>query len=211
MELSNSPFFALIGVIVILWIVASVFSRRKLGSGMSTLVLRRFILSDDPESDTLVFVVGSKSGIMGWLMTVAGISAETTLRVSKKDILFRDASLSGSSDSLLTLKGGVASVHCAIYKPIGFIVFAVLFFVAGLVLLVVSGGILCVLSLLLGGVMLVFYHFNKKLRIMIQSKGGAVFGMSFKASLIENVPVDIDRVRQAVDRINAQVILLQSE
>ena len=129
----EETFSALIGVGAILfwWIVLAFASRRKLGSGMSTLVLRRFVLPDDSESDVLVCIVGCKSGVMGWLMTVAGISTETTLRVSKKDILFRDASLSGSSDSLLTLKGGVASVHCAIHKPIGFIILAILFVVAG--------------------------------------------------------------------------------
>lgn len=205
-----------VGIIVILWIIVSVLSRRKLGSGMSTLVLRRFVLPEDPESDTLLYIVGRKSGIMGWLLTVAGISAETTLRVSKNDILFRDVSLSGSSDSLLSLKGGVASVHCAIHKPIGFLVLAVLFFLSGLGFLGFPGGELggggvLIVCLILVAVMLVLYHFNKKLRIMVQSKGGAAFGMSFKASLIENVKVDIDRVRQAVDRINAQVVLLQSK
>lgn len=35
--------------------------------------------------------------------------------------------------------------------------------------------------------------------------------MSFRVSKIDSVSVNIDRVRQAVDRINAQVGLLQSE
>lgn len=212
----EETFSALIGVGAILfwWIVLAFASRRKLGSGMSTLVLRRFVLPDDSESDVLVWIVGRKSGIMGWLMTVAGISAETTLRVSKKDILFRDASLSGNSDSLLSLKGGVASVHCAIHKPIGFIILAILFVVAGLCWYAFAsdgtlGAILA--GVLLGGLMLVFYRYNKRFCIKVQSTGGTIFGMNFRASQIEGVPVGIDRVRQAVDRINAQIVLLQSE
>lgn len=212
----EETFSALIGVGAILfwWIVLAFASRRKLGSGMSTLVLRRFVLPDDSGSDVLVWIVGRKSGIMGWLMTVAGISAETTLRVSKKDILFRDASLSGSSDSLLTLKGGVASVHCAIHKPIGFIILAILFVVAGVCWYVFAsdgtlGAILA--GVLLGGLMLVFYRYNKRFCIKVQSTGGAIFGMNFRASQIEGVSVGIDRVCQAVDRINAQIVLLQSE
>lgn len=212
----EETFSVLIGVGAILfwWIVLAFASRRKLGSGMSTLVLRRFVLPDDSESDVLVCIVGCKSGVMGWLMTVAGISTETTLRVSKKDILFRDASLSGSSDSLLTLKGGVASVHCAIHKPIGFIILAILFVVAGVCWYVFAaegtfGAVMA--GVLLGGLMLVLYRYNKRFCIKIQSHGGTIFGMSFRASQIEGVYVDADRVRQAVDRINAQVILLQSE
>ncbi|HJB83919.1 MAG TPA: hypothetical protein IAA13_00220 [Candidatus Alistipes merdigallinarum] len=212
----EETFSVLIGVGAILfwWIVLAFASRRKLGSGMSTLVLRRFVLPDDSESDVLVCIVGCKSGVMGWLMTVAGISTETTLRVSKKDILFRDASLSGSSDSLLTLKGGVASVHCAIHKPIGFIILAILFVVAGVCWYVFAsdgtlGAILA--GVLLGGLMLVFYRYNKRFCIKVQSTGGAIFGMNFRASQIEGVSVGIDRVCQAVDRINAQIVLLQSE
>lgn len=212
----EETFSVLIGVGAILfwWIVLAFASRRKLGSGMSTLVLRRFVLPDDSESDVLVCIVGCKSGVMGWLMTVAGISAETTLRVSKKDILFRDASLSGSSDSLLTLKGGVASVHCAIHKPIGFIILAILFVVAGVCWYVFAsdgtfGAILA--GVLLGGLMLVFYRYNKRFCIKVQSTGGAIFGMNFRANQIKGVSVDIDRVRQAVDRINTQILLLQSE
>lgn len=212
----EETFSVLIGVGAILfwWIVLAFASRRKLGSGMSTLVLRRFVLPDDSESDVLVWIVGCKSGIMGWLMTVAGISTETTLRVSKKDILFRDASLSGSSDSLLTLKGGVASVHCAIHKPIGFIILAILFVVAGVCWYVFAsdgtlGAILA--GVLLGGLMLVFYRYNKRFCIKIQSTGGVIFGMNFRVNQIEGVSVDIDRVRQAMDRINAQIVLLQSE
>lgn len=212
----EETFSVLIGVGAILfwWIVLAFASRRKLGSGMSTLVLRRFVLPDDSESDVLVCIVGCKSGVMGWLMTVAGISTETTLRVSKKDILFRDASLSGSSDSLLTLKGGVASVHCAIHKPIGFIILAILFVVAGVCWYVFAsdgtfGAILA--GVLLGGLMLVFYRYNKRFCIKVQSTGGAIFGMNFRANQIKGVSVDIDRVRQAVDRINTQILLLQSE
>lgn len=212
----EETFSVLIGVGAILfwWVVLALASRRKLGSGMSTQVLRRFVLPDDSESDVLVWIVGCKSGIMGWLMTVAGISTETTLRVSKKDILICDTSLSGSSESLLTLKGGVASVHCAIHKPIGFIILAILFVVAGVCWYVFAsdgtlGAILA--GVLLGGLMLVFYRYNKRFCIKVQSTGGAIFGMNFRASQIEGVSVGIDRVCQAVDRINAQIVLLQSE
>lgn len=212
----EETFSALIGVGAILfwWVVLALASRRKLGSGMSTQVLRRFVLPDDSESDVLVLLVGRKSGIVGWIMTLAGISAETTFRVSKKDILICDTFLSGSSESLLTLKGGVASVHCAIHKPIGFIILAILFVVAGVCWYVFAsdgtlGAILA--GVLLGGLMLVFYRYNKRFCIKVQSTGGAIFGMNFRASQIEGVSVGIDRVCQAVDRINAQIVLLQSE
>ena len=57
--------------------------------------------------------------------------------------------------------------------------------------------------------MLVFHRYNKRLRIKVQSTGGAIFGMSFRVCKIEGVSVNIDRVRQAVDRTDVQVVLLQ--
>ena len=205
----------LISILFIVGIVSFFSKRRRLGAGMSTLVLRKFVVSDDPAEDTLLLIVGRKSGLVGWLQTVLGLGAETTLRVTKRDMLFRDTSLSGGSDSLLSLKGGIASVHCGFYKPILFIILAVVFALGGLMGLVVlpSDAIPGMLfgMLLIVGLMLVLYHFNKSLRIMVQSKGGAIFGMKFKASLIENVSVDIDTVRQVIERINARIVEVQSE
>ena len=182
---------------------------------MSTLVLRKFVVSDDPAEDTLLLIVGRKSGLVGWLQTVLGLGAETTLRVTKRDMLFRDTSLSGGSDSLLSLKGGIASVHCGFHKPIVFIFLAVLFALGGLMgsAALPSDAIPGALfgAFLMAGLMLVLYYFNKSLRIMIQSKGGAIFGIKFKASLIENVSVDIDTVRQVIERINARIVEVQSE
>ena len=124
--------FAVLLIIVVLVIVLSGRSR-KLGSGMSVLVLRRFAVSDDPQQETLVWITGRKSGLTGWILTVLGLSAETTLRVTRKEMLFRDTSLSGSSDSLLSLKGGIASVHCENRKPIAYLLVAVCFALIGIV------------------------------------------------------------------------------
>ena len=63
--------FAVLLIIVVLVIVLSGRSR-KLGSGMSVLVLRRFAVSDDPQQETLVWITGRKSGLMGWILTVLG-------------------------------------------------------------------------------------------------------------------------------------------
>jgi hypothetical protein len=38
--------------------------------------------------------------------------------------------------------------------------------------------------------------------------GGEVFGFSFKRSFIENVPVDIEKVKEVINRIN--VLILES-
>lgn len=128
------------------------------------MVLHRFVLPEDPESDTLVLIVGRKSGVAGWIMSLIGINPETKLHVSKKDIHFRDVSMSGSSDSWLTLKGGVSSVHCTVCMSFGLIVLAVLFVVSGMCWYVFSpNGTLGVIvaGVLFGGLILVFYRCDK--------------------------------------------------
>ena len=207
---STGSAFAVLLIIVVLVIVLSGRSR-KLGSGMSVLVLRRFAVSDDPQQETLVWITGRKSGLMGWILTVLGLSAETTLRVTRKEMLFRDTSLSGSSDSLLSLKGGIASVHCENRKPIAYLFVAVCFALSGIVVAFTATFAGAIGSLLLSGVMFVLYHFNKSVSIRVQSKGGAVFGMRFKPSLIENVSVDQERVRRTIELINARIVVIQSE
>ena len=72
--------------------------------------------------------------------------------------------MSGSSDSWLTLKGGVSSVHCTVCRSFGLIVLAVLFVVSGMCWYVFSpNGTLGVIvaGVLFGGLMLVFYRCDK--------------------------------------------------
>lgn len=59
--------------------------------------------------------------------------------------------------------------------------------------------------------MFVLYYFNKSVSIRVQSKGGAVFGMRFRPSLIENVSVDQERVRRTIELIHARIVEIQSE
>ena len=55
--------FAVLLIIVVLVIVLSGRSR-KLGSGMSVLVLRRFAVSDDPQQETLVWITGDRKSVV---------------------------------------------------------------------------------------------------------------------------------------------------
>lgn len=52
---------------------------------------------------------------------------------------------------------------------------------------------------------LVYYWLNKKI-ISIETFGGMTLGLSFKRSVIENVPVDITLATKAIRIINDKVV-----
>lgn len=55
------------------------------------------------------------------------------------------------------------------------------------------------------------YYFKKMIRIMVQTKGGGIFGMCFTPSFIEGINVDIEKARAAVDLINKYMLTEQQK
>ena len=56
-----------------------------------------------------------------------------------------------------------------------------------------------------------FSWLSKKMTISFETSGGMVMGLTFKRSVIENVAVDIQKARQAIEIINKNVINSQSK
>ncbi len=63
-----------------------------------------------------------------------------------------------------------------------------------------------IVGLLIGLLFFIAYWLSKKIAISIQTKGGMIMGLSFKRSVIENIPVDIQKAIQAITIINNNVI-----
>ena len=68
-----------------------------------TLVLRRFKINDTPSADASVDIVGRASGITAWLLTVMGFDAETSLKMTSKEISFKSSSLFGQTNQVVPL------------------------------------------------------------------------------------------------------------
>ena len=195
----ESSFIGLIVFLVIIFIFAKK-GDNSLNSPMSTLVLTKFQILDSDSSDEIVYIAGRQSGIIGWLLVKLGLGAETTIQVKKNEFLMRSASLSGEFHSNMTLKN-ISSSHCGFYKPIHLLILGILCILGGLASMVTSVG-LGIFIIILGLIMFIMYYFKKMIRIMVQSKGGGVFGMCFTPSLIEGVNIDIEKAQAAVDLIN---------
>lgn len=201
----------LIGLLVLVLIF--VFAKKgnnSLNSPMTTLVLTKFQMMESDNSDELLFISGRQSGLIGWLLVKLGLGAETTIQVNKKELLMKSSSLSGEFHSIMTLKS-IASSHCGFYKPIFILILAILFIIGGIFLMIGSSVGFGIFLIILGLICCAVYYFKKMIRIMVQTKGGGIFGMCFTPSFIEGINVDIEKARAAVDLINKYMLTEQQK
>ncbi|HGY55878.1 MAG TPA: hypothetical protein ENK44_09260 [Caldithrix abyssi] len=195
-------------LLVIVLIIFSAFSRSGMGTRVSkaTLVLREFTIHPTPSDGLIVKIAGRAAGFKGWLLTVTGIDAETVLAVSEKNISFTSSSLSGEIKRLIPLTN-VSSTHCGYSKPILFLIIGTVFILLGIVGAIISKSPMPMIpNIILGIIFFVIYSFNKKILVSVETKGGAVIGISFKRSLIENVDVNISEAKKAISVINDTII-----
>lgn len=175
-----------------------------------TLVLRRFKIDESPSAIVLVDIVGRTSGIIAFLLTVIGLSTETILKVTDKEVTFKGSSLFGETHQVVPL-AGVASTHCGYSKPIGYLIIGVIFLLYPILSYLGLGPNIQSLSGILpfwvfGAIFLLVYFLYKKIFISLETNGGMVLNISFKRSVIENVSVDMEQALKVIQIINQKVI-----
>jgi len=201
------------GVLMISGLASASGNGRRFSS--TTLVLRIFRLNAKPGTTTgpVVDISGRTSGLIGWILTVVGLSPETSLTVDGREVRSVDSSLFGQKFTVVPL-GRIASVHCAYIKPIGYFFLGSVFAFGGLFRALTMNqyekfatriGVL-VIGLLLGLVFFVLYFLMKKVAIYVVPFNGSPIGLTFKRSVIENVPVDIEQARKVIQVINNLIV-----
>jgi hypothetical protein len=205
------------GVIIFAFFIVAGLSRKGGRARISgpTLVLRKFNLNESAPDGLVVDIEGRESGVISWILTVLGLDAITTLKTTGTELSFRSSSLFGQIHRVASLPN-ISSTHCGYSKPIGYLIIGVLIGLAGVVAgfalsaAHASGSGLVGLSLIvIGLVFIVAYFLSKKLAISVETSGGMVMGLTFKRSVIENVPVDIEKAFLAIQLINRQVVQAQ--
>jgi len=181
----------------------------------TTLVLRSFRLNAKPRDPggPVVDISGRTSGLIGWVLTVVGLSPETSLTVDGRELRSVDSSLFGQKFTVVPL-GRIASVHCAYIKPIGYFFLGSLCALGSLFRALTMNqyeqfatrvGVL-VIGLVLGFVFFALYFLMKKVAIYVVPFNGSPIGLTFKRSVIENVPVDIEQARKFIQVINNLIV-----
>ena len=171
------------------------------------LVLRRFDIDENASHGSYLSIAGRASGLTAWFLTTMKLDTETTLEVSETEVVFNSASLSGEVYHFVPI-AHISSTHCGYSKPISYLIVGVVFIVVSLLLLSLVGMFLIeegTLLLLIGVVFLVMYYLKKSMFVSVETEGGTKIRLAFKRSAIENVALDIDRVKEGIALLNDQI------
>jgi len=191
-----------------LFAVIGKFVRRK--SKIARLVLTKFNVDSTLESDFPIDIQGRAPGLISWFLHLLRIDPRTKLKLSKKEVIFSETSLSGESNWFIPFKS-VSATSSGYYKPWGVLVFGGFVLLSGIVSSIITYNsysryrafdfTYIIIGVLIAVICFFAYRLNKRINIVIESKGGRLFGITFKASFIENVSVDLESSKQVIEII----------
>ena len=174
-----------------------------------TLVLKKFNVNPDAKEEPLVEIAGRVSGAISFLLTMIGVDPTTHLKCFHDRIEFREASLFGEQNMTIPLPA-TSGITGGYTKPFKLLAISGVVFVGSFVLAASAGTVAFLTGMAISAGFLVTYVLKKEMGVHVQNGGDKLWGLNFKRSVIENMPVDIDRVKQAVQLINAAVLRAHS-
>ncbi len=159
--------------------------------GPAALATKEFTILPEAPGGLHVRIVGRKSGLFAWLLTLINIDATTVLEVYADRIVFKSSNLSGALTTTLPL-ASVCGTSSGYFKPVLYLVLGVL--TLPLVFTVI-GAVIPILFF-------VFYYLHKSLLISIESNSGSSIAIAFKRSVIEGVRVEEEDAQKVVAIVN---------
>jgi hypothetical protein len=141
--------------------------------------------------------------LISFFFTLVGLDPNSSLKVTRGSISFRNSSVFGSSQISAPLPN-ISAFLGGYKKPFFALVFAVLFGISGLVSLIESIEIFIVM-IVLSGICLLYYYLAKTMFIGFETNGGGTHGFAFRASIIEGVGVNIQRVEDTIAYVNSLI------
>ncbi|MCM8526344.1 MAG: hypothetical protein NE327_07500 [Lentisphaeraceae bacterium] len=162
--------------------------------GTAALAVKEFTINPEGDSNGLyVRIVGRKSGLLDWFLSLIKIDSTTVFEVYKDHIKFTQANLSGRMTSVIPLSA-MSSTSSGYFKPI-------LYLVIGIPLLTV----------VIGLIFIIFYFLQKSLMVTAVSHGGTTAAIAFKRSVIEGIRVEAEQAEEVVEIINKLVLEQQAK
>ena len=201
-------------IIVVIIISAAIWStirkQGKLNIAGPALVLRKFEINKTPasERDEIINITGRPGGILSWILTIIGLETEYFLKVTSREIRIKTSSLFGQFHHVVSLTS-ISDVHCGYLKPIGYLIFGTIVVLSGLYMWIFDydGSFWHFLGgLIAGTIFFVLYWLLKKIQILVLTRAAFPLGLTFKRSVIENVPVDIERAKLVIEIINSLIV-----
>lgn len=165
-----------------------------------TLSLKKFDL--DRENRTLQ-ISGRAAGIIGFLLSLLGVSPITTFTVFFDRIELVESKLSAQSRAVFPLPS-VESTVCGHRRNIAYLIFAAVLVIVGLNLLIQGEAVLAIVVVLIGGILAVAFLFSQRLFISVYA-GSQVMQLVFKEATIGGARIDRAQVMKAIDLINDRI------
>lgn len=173
--------------------------------GGAPLVLRRFQIDETGVSGANVWIEARQPGIVSFLLTMVGLDPNSSLRVTRGSISFQNSSVFGMNQ-VSTPLANIGAFVGGYKKPFWALVFSGLMMLSGLSLAFTEdGGILFGLFAILALIGLIYYYLQKTMFMGFETSGGGTYGFAFKASVLEGVGVDINRVEGTIAYVNSLI------
>ena len=176
--------------------------------GGSILVLRRFQIDETGVSGAHVLIEARQAGLISFILTLIGLDPNSSLKVTRGSIAFRTSSVFGSSQVSTPLPNIGAFVG-GYKKPFLALVLSVMaLFWGALTLILLQGELALYISplfFIISLAALIYYYLNKVMFIGFETSGGGTYGFAFKASVIEGVGIDINRIEHTIDYVNTLI------
>ncbi|RKZ91385.1 MAG: hypothetical protein DRR19_07345 [Candidatus Parabeggiatoa sp. nov. 1] len=209
-------FFETALVVFILWRLVG--GRKNYFIDNTPLVLTQFDVNQNNNPDEpCVNIKGRSSGIIPFLLGLMEIESTTTVKVYDNRIEFwRDSRLYGTTSTTIPLVA-ISGIHGGYSKPFTLLILAGISLMIGLYVAYIpsytapADNSFFWTSVIISFILVVLYFLRKTMGIRVQNGGDELWGVNFKRSVIENVSVDIDRVKLAVTVVNQKVLQIRSK
>jgi hypothetical protein len=201
LRLVAPAFLSILYTGAIVYFIWKVFSRKH----FAALALSRFSIETDSEPQ--IVIEGRNTGLMQWASAQFNLANMYRIHIRKEYISYSEDSARGEILTLIPVRK-IASTSCGFCRPVGLLIIAIIAFLLSFIgaVFINGGGILLVQAIIIDAILVAFYVFGKKFYVSIQTTAGDTFGFSFKRSYIENGTVNIEKVKEAINRINALIL-----
>ena len=168
-------------------------------------VLKKFQIDHSGMTGMYVHIETRQPGFNAFLLNLMGLDPTESVTITRGAISMRTSSIKGMNQvtSALTSVGAFLGGY---RKPVEYLFAAIFIFFLGLIIDVVTelewSFIPTIIATIFALVQILFYVFNKVMYIGFETAGGETYTIFFKKSLIEGVPVDINRVEEAIQLVN---------
>lgn len=160
--------------------------------GPSALAVKELTVNKNAQDGTHVRIVGRKSGLADWFLSLIGIDTTTVFEVYSDHIKFTEGNLSGRTTTVIPLSA-LSSSSSGYFKPL-------IYFLIGIPLIPMFG---------LGFLFIIYYFLHKTLVVTTTSHSSAGAAIAFKRSVVEGVKVEQKQAEEIIDIINSLTLAQQ--